>query len=523
MNREVSYFKQFFISVVIGFTILFIASLIWNIRGERQTTYELAKVEAEGNFNKDLTFRKWTATHGGVYVTMTDSTIANPYLNFLPNRDITTTNGTKLTLINPAYMNRLVFKMSNKKDGEFGHICSITPLHPDNKADEWEEKALNLFAKGTEEYYSPEQIDGKEYLRYIKPIRVENGCLKCHAQQGYSLNDIKGGVSISIPMDKYKVVLKTKINSIIFNHAIIFFLTFIIGALSYRRILKVVKQRDASRMKAKENEAKLKEQNNKLIWANEKAIESDRLKTIFIQNMSHEIRTPMNAILGFSSLLPDEFDNKSKLTEYTKIITQRGNDLMFIINDLLDISKIESKNMNVNIEPINLKDLFSELLPLFHEIQKRNLKSHVKLILPTITEEIILYTDKGKLKQILTNLVGNAFKFTHEGEIEIDLLINSPKLITFSVKDTGIGIPTEKLNSIFDRFSQVEQSSSRIYGGTGLGLSIVKGLISKLNGEIYVISEINKGSKFYFTLPYSKQNLIETQNNSTNNIYSNTL
>lgn len=519
MNREVSYFKQFFISVVIGFTILFIASLIWNIHGENLSTYELAKVEAEGNFNKDLTFRRWTATHGGVYVPITDSTIANPYLNFLPDRDITTTTGKKLTLINPAYMHRLVFQMSNKKDGQFGHICNTSPLHPENKADEWEEKALKLFTTGTEEeYYSTELINGKEYLRYIKPMRVENRCLKCHANQGYKVNDIKGGISISIPMDKYKPILRAKIKSIIFNHLIIFLLTFIVGALSYRRIIKVVRQRDASRIKAKENEEKLKEQNKKLIWANEKAIESDRLKTIFIQNMSHEIRTPMNAILGFSSLLLDEFDNKSKLTEYTKIITQRGNDLMFIINDLLDISKIESKNLSVNIEPLNLKTLFSELLPLFHEIQKRNEKSHIKLVIPTITEDLILYTDKGKLKQIFTNLVGNAFKFTHEGKIEIGMKIDNPRFITFSVKDTGIGIPPEKLNSIFDRFAQVEQSSSRLYGGTGLGLSIVKGLINKLNGEINVASEINMGSKFYFTLPYKKQNLIMEYTNPNNNI-----
>ena len=501
--------------MIVGFTILIASSLIWNISNEKKTTYELAKVEALGNYNKDLSFRRWAAMHGGVYVPITDSILPNPYLEFVKERDIVTTTGQKLTLINPAYMTRLVFQIGAKQYGEKGHITSLHPLNPKNKADEWENNALKMFTNGNQEYSSIEKFHNESHLRYMKPIVVENSCIKCHANQGYKVGDIRGGISVAIPMKKYEEILKAKINNLILTHSIIYFLLILIGSLSYRRMLMVVKQRNASQKKVIQNEAILKEQNKKLTVANQKAIESDRLKTIFLQNMSHEIRTPMNAILGFSSLLPQEFNNKKKLSEYTNIISQRGKDLLFIISDLLDISKIESENLALNTEQFLLNDLLTEITPTICEIQKRFDKTHLELKLPDTErfKNIILYTDKGKLKQIIINLVNNAFKFTHEGHIKIDFKTEKSGLLTIYIKDTGIGIPEAYHKSIFNRFSQVEQSAGRIYGGTGLGLSIVKGLIEKLGGEIHLQSLLQKGSLFYFTIPifYSDQNLLKPE------------
>jgi PAS domain S-box-containing protein len=244
--------------------------------------------------------------------------------------------------------------------------------------------------------------------------------------------------------------------------------------------------------------------NLELQKAKEHAEESDRLKTAFLQNMSHEIRTPMNAILGFSGILKDVFNDKQKLEKYTEIINLRCGDLLDIINDILDISKIDSNQLTVNLEECNLKDLFAELTTFFEEYQKRIDKQHIIFSMQAShdhTENIII-ADKVKLKQIFINLITNAFKFTEEGSIEGGSKYDSHHNLIFYVTDTGIGIPPEKQKVVFDRFTQLQQNPNKIVGGTGLGLSIVKGLVNLLDGEVFLESEAGKGSTFSFHIDY---------------------
>ena len=508
MNKDIQHIKQFFIATSICFLFLMICSLIWNIQEEKKTTYELAKVEALGNYNKDLTFRRWAAMHGGVYVPVTDYISPNPHLDFIPERDITTADGKKLTLINPAYMTRLAFELGEEQSGEKGRITSLDPIRPENKPDEWEKEALQQFETGLQEYSGLEVINGEEYLRYIRPMKVEQGCIKCHNNQGYKVGDIRGGISVAIPMSKYQPIFKSKVQDLAYSHLIIGFITIFLGWLAYRRTLRSVKERNESQQKVIANETLLRTRNKELTLAKEKAEESDRLKTIFLQNMSHEIRTPMNAILGFSSLIPDEFDNKDKLVEYTTIINQRGNDLLCILNDLLDISRIESEKVELHIEQFELSDFFIEINSIAQAFQARFEKYHINIVGPTIfeSEDIVLTTDRGRLKQVFTNLISNAFKFTNEGAIKFGYNLENEQLCFF-VEDSGIGIPEKDLNNIFNRFIQVDQNSNRVQEGTGLGLSIVKGIIHLLHGDISVESKFNKGSKFIFTLPLNSTDL----------------
>jgi PAS domain S-box-containing protein len=242
-----------------------------------------------------------------------------------------------------------------------------------------------------------------------------------------------------------------------------------------------------------------------LIKAKEHAEESDRLKTAFLQNMSHEIRTPMNAIMGFSGLLVENYNNRAKLEKFSEIITQRCNDLLDIINDILDIAKIESGQLTINNEECNMNLLFGELTMFFREHQKRIGKQHIafKLLSQCSASENLIITDKVKLKQIFINLIGNAFKFTETGKIEGGCRLDkSKKNLIMYISDTGIGIRPEKQEVIFDRFAQIDNGNSKLYGGTGLGLSIVKGLVDLLGGEIRVESESGKGATFYFSIPY---------------------
>lgn len=254
----------------------------------------------------------------------------------------------------------------------------------------------------------------------------------------------------------------------------------------------------------KNYEIQLFEKNQELKIAKEKAEESDNLKTSFLQNMSHEIRTPMNAIMGFSEILANYFNNKEKLEKFSLIIRQRCSDLLEIINDILDISKIESGQIPINMEECNLDELFNELNSFFSEYQSRINKQHLKLnILPTPKSfNYNIVTDKGRLKQIFINLITNAFKFTDEGEIKVGCNFDSKNNIVFYVSDTGIGIPIDKQKTVFERFIQLNQNPKKNIGGTGLGLSIVKGLVKFLGGEISIKSEIGKGSTFTFRIEY---------------------
>ena len=253
-------------------------------------------------------------------------------------------------------------------------------------------------------------------------------------------------------------------------------------------------------------ERTVEERTKELLKAKEQAEESDRLKTAFLQNMSHVIRTPMNAIMGFSELLVKNYNNKPKLEKFSEIINQRCYDLLDIINDILDIAKIESGQLTVIEEECNLNVLFDELKAFFTEHQKRIGKQHIIFNLQAFCEpsDTIVVTDKVKLKQIFINLISNAFKFTESGKIEGGCKFDENRNLLFFVADTGIGIPADKQQLIFERFAQVEHGSNRSYGGTGLGLSIVKGLVNLLGGEMFLESEIGRGSKFSFVIPHKK-------------------
>ncbi|MBN2613178.1 MAG: PAS domain S-box protein [Bacteroidales bacterium] len=237
-----------------------------------------------------------------------------------------------------------------------------------------------------------------------------------------------------------------------------------------------------------------------LVNAKEKAEESDRLKLAFLANISHEIRTPMNGILGFLDLLQRPNLADDQRDKFIEVVNQSGQRLLATINDIMEISKIESGLVELQYAEINI----AEALNYHYEFFKQQaLAKHLSFIRKdTVTgNQSLVKTDKHKLDGILSNLLSNALKFTHEGGIEFGNYIKGDELV-FYVKDTGIGIPPERLNSIFDRFVQAEQGLTRQYEGSGLGLSIAKAYIEIMKGRIWVESEINKGSTFYFSIPY---------------------
>jgi signal transduction histidine kinase/CheY-like chemotaxis protein len=516
LSNEIKYIKLIFRLFLIGITVVTGISLSYNILKEKADAEYYARIECIASYNKDILYRRWASMHGGVYVPITEITPPNKYLAHIKDRDITTSLGKQLTLINPAYMTRQVFEYADHQDSVKGHITSLNPLRPENKADEWETKVLKLFNTGIREYSSIENFREKPYMRYMRAMMVEKSCLKCHANQGYAIGQVRGGISVSVPLERFYNTSKEQIQILALGHFAIYFLAIFISILGYRQLIKEISKRNIIQQRIVESETQLKYKNqeyeslneelmatnNDLYNAKEKAEESDRLKTAFLQNMSHEIRTPMNAIMGFSDLLRRNINNTEKLDHYTKIIKNRSEDLLEIINGILDTAKIESGQLTIHQETCNVEEIFKELQIFFTEHAKKTCKEHIAFTIGSRCDSLdfIISTDKVKLKQILINLINNAYKFTDEGEIEVGCTIDNEKLI-FRVRDTGIGIPEDMQSVIFERFMQVDNGTSRTYGGTGLGLSIVKGLVHALNGDIWIKSEQGKGSTFYFAIP----------------------
>ena len=247
----------------------------------------------------------------------------------------------------------------------------------------------------------------------------------------------------------------------------------------------------------------LHQTNIDLLKSKIKAEESDRLKSAFLENMSHEIRTPMNAIIGFARLLRKPNISSEELNKFIKIIIDSSNQLLKIVNDILDISKIETGQVELFLEKTSINTVISEIFTSIEfKAREKNLDLNIHKNVTVENDQLI--TDQLKLKQIFLNLINNAIKFTEKGSVDFGYSVENQKLVFF-VKDTGIGIPENKRHNIFERFSQVENTSVELYGGNGLGLAICKGYIEALGGDIWFESEEYKGTEFYFTLPYNSK------------------
>jgi len=239
---------------------------------------------------------------------------------------------------------------------------------------------------------------------------------------------------------------------------------------------------------------------NELIKAKEKAEESDRLKSAFLHNTSHEIRTPMNAIIGFCKILERTNLSEEKRKYYTNIIINSTNQLLSIVTNILIISSIETKQEKVTIRKVCINIIIADLLAIF-KTQAADQSLSIYTRQPLTDKQSEIFTDKTKVIQILTNLIVNALKFTSEGFVEFGYNLKGDEL-EFYVKDSGIGIKDEMQSMIFDRFRQADESINKKYGGNGLGLSISRAFTELLGGKIWVKSKPDKGSTFYFTIPY---------------------
>lgn len=232
-------------------TVIIFSSLASNIHGEQETKVDIALQEARTVYNKDLNYYRWATSHKGVFVPITESTGANPYLSHIPEYRVETTLGSKLTLVNPEYMIRQVYELQTAAHGVLGHITSLDPIRAENAADPWEMNALEDFEEGIDEVSSIEEIDGQPYLRLMRPMITEEGCLKCHATQGYEVGDIRGGISVSIPMTHLNELARKDISTYTLGHVSLWILGLLGIFLGSNRIHLAISEREEAEAKTR--------------------------------------------------------------------------------------------------------------------------------------------------------------------------------------------------------------------------------------------------------------------------------
>jgi PAS domain S-box-containing protein len=258
---------------------------------------------------------------------------------------------------------------------------------------------------------------------------------------------------------------------------------------------------------------------NELLEAKEKAEESNRLKSAFLATMSHELRTPLNHVLGFSDMIPDMTDDES-IKEFAGLIHESGSNLLNIINDIFDLAMVEQSEIKIREDVVFIRDIYTELKNQLQEVlsesnKNDNIRINSKIDSSIATRQII--TDKSKVIQVMSNIIKNAVKYTHNGEISFSLMFVEGNYLSIKVKDTGIGIPKDKLEIIFEFFRQGDDSHTRKYEGVGIGLAISKRIANAMGGTIKVESELDMGSEFTFSFPLTiiEENMINPEKENT--------
>jgi two-component sensor histidine kinase len=455
------------ISIVALITIIMI-SFSWNYFNERDQIISLAKKEALTNFNKDIALRYWATGHGGVYVPATEQTPPNPYLDNVPERDITTPSGKKLTLMNPAYMIRQVMEGYEKLYGVKGHITSLKLLNPKNKPDQWEQQALKDFEKGVKEVFEVANLSGEPYLRLIRPLVTKEGCLKCHLHQGYEVGDVRGGVSVSVPLLPYNKLEQDAIYRIIVIHILF-------GLLGVLAILLIALQNRKRIIVQKATEEEIRQINLGL----EKRVKerTTEIETL-LQEIHHRVKNNMAVVSSLLKLQANNIEDEG-IKEILKESQSRVY-AMSAVHETLHGSK--------NLSEIDLKTYLSKVTSSI--FQTYSISSD-KVKLNTDINGIPISIDQASpLGLVINELLSNSLKYAFPDERKGEINVSMKKLnkeLELKVMDNGVGMP---------KGLDWKNSNS-------LGLKLVRTLVeNQLDGSLDVTNRIHNCQK-----PHSASNL----------------
>jgi signal transduction histidine kinase/DNA-binding response OmpR family regulator len=473
-----------------------------------QAVYTIASVHARQAYDKEIGFRRWSEFEDKVSTIVEQPGRTASPMEIFMNRTIVSPSGRVISTANIVnVLNRFHGPVRYREDVG-GRLTGLHPTMPENAPDDWEKRALASFTGGASEYIAMFNTQTDEYLRLMRPLVAKKSCIHCHARQGYRSGQIIGGMSIVLPMKIYRSSENHQLAVLSFGHGLLWLLG-LAGIMQGTG--KILKSRQKLQLLLERTEqlnrvlADETERANTLAYNARKA---NAAKSEFLANMSHEIRTPMNAIIGMAELM-NETELTPRQQHYVSMFQSAGENLLTIINDILDISKIESGHLELEQTGFELASLVRESCEIMSS-RATNKGIDLRIVIePELPAYII--GDPSRIRQVLVNLVGNSVKFTKKGFIRVNVESarkpgqegreNAESLLRFSVEDSGIGIPADKISVIFDKFTQSSSSTTREYGGTGLGLAISKRLVRLMGGEISVRSREGQGSCFTFTIP----------------------
>ena len=492
MNKLSRLNNSFIIFVLVVFALV-IVSLFYNLANIDEKYNKMVLEHAKNAFQKDLMFRKWVASHGGVYVFPTESTPPNPYLAHIPERDLITTTGQKLTLMNPAYTLRELMENFSGMYGQKGHITSLQLLNPKNRPDEWETKVLKQFDKKRfTEYHEIYDYKGSEHLRYMKALEVKASCLKCHAHQGYKVGDIRGGVSITIPMTKYNEDgILEKENELYLHLFLLSFLLFFIY-LVYQKMKKTLLREESL--------------NDELKRQDQIMVEQSKMASLgeMLANIAHQWRQPLSIISTSASGV--------KINNELKTLDDK------LLNDSMDSIVKSAQYLSNTIE--DFRNFIKNDKQKEHFCLKQNIQNNLKILAGTIKnhfitvelqieEDIEINSYPNELTQVFINLINNAKDAFIQNEVKekyifITLFLENDMAV-IQIKDNAGGIKKKILPKIFDPYFTTKHKSQ----GTGLGLYMSHRIINEsMHGTIEVQNvkfeyqdKKYKGAQFTLHLP----------------------
>lgn len=531
---QISLSLKFVTGVAVVLTITMGISIYVIDGNHEKLVMEQVDMQAKALFKQIVITRKWIADHGGVFVEKLPWKNASPYLK---DPEIIDTKGKKYVKESPAMVTKELSKYAKEEGMYWFHITSLKLINPENAPDDFETAALKEFESRRAKEYSKVEKTGSSYnYRYIAPLYIEESCLQCHSQQGYKTGDVRGAISVSVPMDTAMLMISSGRKGLILASAVTISLLMIVLYVMMKELVLRPVQELKSSMKdfskgaqpetsiiktgdeledlsnsfavlsesltryhsSLENEVQkatmgLEEANARLVELNEK-------KSDFIAKISHELRTPMTSIKGAMEYLTAKVPKSAQtskdtedILEFLDVIKKNADRLIRLVNDTLDLERIESGMFDLHFNDINILSLIKEVIIGFQSItSERDITFKIKA-----NPKIVVTADEDRIRQVLINLVSNAINFSPDNAEILLAVTESGGTVTVTLKDEGPGIPPEVREKIFDKFYTIGKRQ-----GTGLGLAICKGIIEAHNGEIRVSSGMeDKGSAISFTLP----------------------
>ncbi len=449
----------------------------------------LATAEARANWNKDLVFRQWATRHGGLYVKVDERTPPNPYLAHLPNRDVETTNGMQLTLMNPAYMMRQMTEEFEVTYGIKGSITGQILLNPINKPDAWELNTLRAFDNGLKELIEKSDVDGEPYLRLMRPMVMTEGCIKCHGHLGFKEGDIRGGISVSVPLTPYLESSQNSRNAMTATHIFVWLLGLTGASLILMRTFKHQRDQEVVELALRRSQ------------------KMDAVGQL-TGGIAHDFNNILGIILGNLNLLEGRVQNDEVALKRVGNINKSTQRAINLTKQLLGFSSQQpAQTTDVNINQIieGMDSLITRSITPKVEVERHLFKD--------------LWTtaiDTGDFEDSVLNLILNARDaMPSGGKLTIETknctldaayckqnhTAKPGDYVQLAISDSGEGMPTKQLEKIFEPFFTTKPQGK----GTGLGLSMVFGFINRSGGHVNVYSELGVGTTFRIYLPRVKR------------------